>query len=295
MPRTVAVVGLGLIGGSLCLALRRRLPDVRIVGITRREETAQRALADGACDAAGTDRALLAGAEVVVLCTPVDAMPYWLQQCADVAPRALVTDCGSTKAWIVERAAMLLPAGRFLGGHPMAGSETGGYDAADVSLFEGCTWVLTPRADEELAIFASWLGAVEALGAQIEILDPAGHDIAVAWISHLPFALSAALMSAAAVAADWPRAARVAATGFRDMVRLSGGDPAMYAAITTTNAAAMTTVLDALDGELATLRRVLGDSAASGAYFAAAQRRRADWLTQRAAEGRPVPTSTPTP
>jgi prephenate dehydrogenase len=287
-PRSVAVVGLGLIGASLLAALRARLPEVRRIGIARRPEIVRRALADGLCDEAGSGPELLAGAEVVVLCTPVDAMETWLSECARVAPGALVTDCGSTKAWLAERASALLGAGRFLGGHPMAGRERSGYDAAEAGLFEGCTWVVTPRGGADLVVFAPWLAVIEALGAHLEVMDAATHDAAVAAISHLPFALSAALVHVVAADPSWPAARRLAASGFRDMARLAGGDPAMYSAISRTNAAAMLAVLDRLEAELAELRALLAGGDGGEAWYAAARGIRADWLTERAALGRPV-------
>lgn len=282
------MVGLGLIGASLLAALRERLPRVRRMGIARREETVRRALDDGLCDAAATGAELLTGAEVAVLCTPVDAMEAWLRSCAEVAPATLVTDCGSTKAWVVDRAAALLGEGRFLGGHPMAGREQSGYDAAEAGLFEGCTWVVTPRRPADLSAFAPWLSVVRRLGAHLEVLDPATHDAAVAAISHVPFAVSAALVRAAAAGPAWPAAQRLASSGFRDVARLAGGDPAMYAAIARTNAAAILAALDGLEAELAALRSALRGADAGRAYFAAARELRAGWLAGRRAAGRPV-------
>ena len=287
-PRSVAVVGLGLIGASLLGALRARLPRTRRIGVARRPEIAARALADGLCDEAGTGAGLLAGAEVVVLCTPVDAMEGWLAECAEVAPQALVTDCGSTKAWLVDRAAALLGEGRFLGGHPMAGRESSGYDAAEPGLFEGCTWVVTPRSDAGLAAFTPWLTVIEMLGAHLEVMDAATHDAAVAAISHLPFALSAALVQAVAGDPAWPQARRLAASGFRDMARLAGGDPVMYAAISRTNAVPMLAALDRLEAELVALRARLGGGDGGEAWYAAARELRAEWLSERAASGRPI-------
>jgi prephenate dehydrogenase len=216
-------------------------------------------------------------------------MEGWLRACAAAAPATLVTDCGSTKAWVVERATELLGEGRFLGGHPMAGRERSGYDAAEPGLFAGCTWVVTPRAPADLDRFAPWLAAVDALGAHLEVLDASVHDAAVAAISHLPFALSAAMVRAAADDPAWPAAATLAASGFRDMARLSGGDPSMYAAIARTNAPAMRAALDRLEAELTGLRALLDGGEGGHEWFAAARELRARWLEGRAAAGRPVP------
>jgi prephenate dehydrogenase len=286
-PQAVAVVGLGLIGVSLCRALRERMPDMGIVGITRSVETAERAMNDGICDLAGTTPDLMRHVDLTVLCTPVDAMPFWLEQCA-FYPGMLVTDTGSTKQWVIEQAAKKLDRVRFLGGHPMAGREQSGYDAADPTLFDGATWVFTPTEPDQQDTFAPWVSAVRALGAVVEVMDPADHDHTVAWISHLPFALSAALVRAAAAAPEWGDAQRLAASGFRDMARLAGGDPAMYSAIVQTNPTALLNALAALMKELERLARAVRKPETAEAYFATARQLRAAWLTERAEQGRPV-------
>jgi prephenate dehydrogenase len=261
---------------------------MHIVGITRNPVTAERALRGGACDRAGTANELLAGVEVAVLCTPVDAMPSWLSACAAASRELLVTDVGSTKAWVVEEASRLLP-GRFLGGHPMAGTEHSGWDAADPDLFSGSTWVLTPHEPGLLERFASWHAAVAALGARVEVLDPATHDAAAALVSHLPFAVSAALMRAAASSPAWETVGWwLAAGGMRDMARLSGGDPRMEAAILHTNTQPVLAALDGLLVELGGLRSALADPAELCAWFATARDQRAAWLERREQSGRPV-------
>ncbi|HET9051308.1 MAG TPA: prephenate dehydrogenase/arogenate dehydrogenase family protein [Candidatus Dormibacteraeota bacterium] len=287
-PATVGVVGLGLIGASLLGALRTHLPAVRRLAVARREEIAGRAVADGLAHEAGGRVDILSGADVVVLCTPVDAMPGWIASIGEAVPGALVTDGGSTKAWIEARARELLGPGRFVGGHPLAGREQSGYDAADPGLFEGALWVLTPGDDASAERAGPWAAAVRALGAEVVTLDAAAHDAALAVASHIPFALSAALMRAAARDPAW-RDGALAATGFRDMVRVAGGDPAMYAAITATNAGPMLAVLDALQSEIDGLRAVLsGTPEDARAWFAAARDARAAWLSARARSGRPV-------
>jgi prephenate dehydrogenase len=286
-PQAVAVVGLGLIGASLCRALREHMPDMGLVGITRSGETADRAMNDGICDLAGTTADLLRHVDIAVLCTPVDAMPFWLEQCA-FYPGLLATDTGSTKQWVVEQAARRFEAVRFLGGHPMAGSQLSGYDAAQSTLFDGATWVLTPTAPQQQEMFAPWASVIETLHARVEIMDAAEHDRAVAWISHLPFALSAALVRAAAAAPDWDDAQGLAASGFRDMARLAGGDPKMYSAIVQTNSSAMLEALSALTKELERFARTLRKPQDAEAYFTTAQEIRTAWLSGRDAQGRPV-------
>lgn len=287
-PQVVAVVGLGLIGASLCRALRETLPEMGIVGITRSTETADRAMDDGICDLAGTTPDLLRHVDLAVLCTPVVDMAAWLDHSA-AYPELLVTDCGSTKQWVVEQAQRQFDAERFLGGHPMAGRERSGYDAAEATLFDGCTWVFTPTDPGQLDRFKPWVDCVTALHARPEVIDAAEHDQAAAWISHLPFALSAALMRATATAPAWDTARRLAAGGFRDMSRLAGGDPAMYAAITETNTGALLDAIAALTKELEHMARTVSRPEAAEAYFATARQLRAAWLAEREEQGRPVP------
>ena len=287
VPQAVAVVGLGLIGTSLCRALREHLPDMGLVGVTRRMEIAERAMDDGVCDLAGTTPDLLRHADIAVLCTPVDTMPQWLEAAAGY-PDLVVTDCGSTKRWVVEQAGQRFDAARFLGGHPMAGRESSGYDAADPTLFESCTWVLTPSIRTDMRAFEPWMAAIRALGAHLEIMEAGEHDVAVAWISHLPFALSAALVRAAAAAPEWPQARMLAAGGFRDMARLAGGDAAMYAAIVESNGAAIQSALNAFAKELERLGRAVRRPHEAEVYFEGARRTRAAWLEERREKGRPV-------
>lgn len=288
-PRSVAVVGLGHIGVSLLLALRDRLPHVRRIGVARRAEIAERVRADGLVQEAATDATALRDADVVVLCTPVDAMTGWFEAVARDASETVVTDAGSTKAWIAERGAAIL-GDRFTGGHPLAGRERSGYDAGEPGLFDGATWVLTPASDAAAERIAPWAAVIEALGARVEVMDPATHDAAMALVSHLPFALSAALVRAATAHPRWEQGRWLAATGFRDMARIAGGDPAMYAAVTVTNAGPMLDVLDSVERELRSVRALLesGDATAAAEYFREARDARAEWVADRARTGRPV-------
>lgn len=214
----VAIVGLGLMGGSLGLALRRA--GISVVGLDSDAATTARALELGAIEAPA-DR--LDAADLVVLAVPLGAVRSTLAQ----VPRGvLTTDLCSTKVAVVEwaREAGL----NFVGGHPLCGSERSGIDAARADLYAGAPWALT-RPDpvvEEM---------VTAAGAEPLIVSPEEHDRLVAAGSHLAFLVSAAYMLAAAEAADWPAIAALTGSGFRDMTRLAAGDPQMYTAILTTN------------------------------------------------------------
>jgi prephenate dehydrogenase len=236
--RRVAIVGLGLIGGSLGLALKKHQPGVEVVGVARRPETANEAVAMGAVDRAGTDLSLVRDADLVVLACPLavtnavldDAIPH-------LAGGARVTDVGSAKVVVVEHAVEALDAARnpFLGGHPMAGKEVAGIAHAEADLFRGRPWVFTPHTVGAAEPFEDFLAAVAAIGAVPLNLAPDQHDRYVALVSHIPFLLSAAYLLAVGREADWADAAELASSGFRDISRLGAGNSEMYAAITSFN------------------------------------------------------------
>ena len=231
--KRVAIVGLGLIGGSLGLALKAHVPEMEVIGVARREETAAEARERGAVDRAGTDLGLIVQADLVVIACPLavtaavieEAMPY-------LADGAHVTDVGSVKGAVVDHALSVLDPERnpFLGGHPMAGKEVGGIGNADPGLFRGRPWVLTPTGPID-AVWDEFLEAVRQVGGVPMFMPAAKHDRYVAMISHLPFLLSAAYLVSVAGEEDWEEAAELASSGFRDFSRLGAGDPEMYSAI----------------------------------------------------------------
>ena len=195
----IAVVGLGLLGGSVALAAKSRGIASTVVGVTRRPETLEAALRGGAVDQAGSDLAEgVRGAELVVLGTPVFAMAEVLRKAAPhLAEGALVTDVGSVKGILAETLPGILPAGvTYVGSHPMAGSHHSGFAHATPDLFEGAACIVspipgTPRAQVE-RVAAFW----SALGARVLERDPAAHDAEVGWVSHVPHALAFAFAHA---------------------------------------------------------------------------------------------------
>jgi prephenate dehydrogenase len=252
-PRRALVVGTGLIGGSLGLALRAR--GWRVTGRDADPDRAAEALAKGALDAVGDDL----DAELAVVATPVGAAADTARQLlADPARRSdlLVTDVSGVKAAVVS--AVDHP--RFVGGHPMAGSEQAGLDGADAGLFTGATWVLTPTAGTDLDAFARLQAVVVSLGAQVVALAPADHDRLVAVVSHVPHLVAATLMNAAAADAEQDAALlRLAAGGFRDMTRVAAGQPGIWPDVCADNAGAIVAALDRLLSDLTTVRdRVAG-------------------------------------
>lgn len=260
-PPRVAVIGLGLLGGSLALALKQRepvSPPWHVVGVARDEETAARALAIGAVDEATTNAAAgVADADVVVFATPVGAIPSLV---AHVAPflkaGAVVTDVGSTKVELMRSIPPLLPQGvQYVGGHPMAGSERTGLEAADVYLLENAIYVVTPLHADQPGV-ERVVALAEAAGAQPLLMDARRHDRIVAAVSHLPHMVAAALVEAVGLAAeDDPTVLALAAGGFRDTTRVASGDPDMWRDIFISNRDEVLVMLDRFESVLQRLRR----------------------------------------
>jgi prephenate dehydrogenase len=257
----IALLGFGLIGGSIARALRERgraaSPDAHISAWTPSGDGPAAALRDGVIDvAAATPEATIAEADLVVLAGPA---PVCLAQLDDlagawqsaVAPGAVITDVASTKTAIVLRAADL--GLRFVGGHPMAGRETSGYAASSADLFVDRPWVIVPSADDAAVERVEALAT--ATGARPWRMTAAIHDEAVAAISHLPLVVAAALAEAVAGGRSADRvdvalAAGLASTGWRDMTRLARGDVAMGAGIVSTNGPAIASRMRDLIGVL---------------------------------------------
>ena len=253
-PRRGGIIGTGLIGGSIGLALRAR--GWHVTGGDHEPARAARALELGALDATGLDR----DAEITFVATPVRAVVDAAKQ-ALAATAGIVTDVGSVKATIVDA----VDDPRFLGGHPMAGSELEGVDGADPDLFAGAVWVLTPTAATDDATFAAVRAVVRDLGADVVALAPDHHDALVAVVSHVPHLTAAALMDLADQRATEHRALlRLAAGGFRDMTRIAAGHPGIWPDICAENRDAIVDVIDALVGSLASLRAVVAEADRDG-------------------------------
>lgn len=245
--RRAAIVGTGLIGGSIGLALRAR--GWHVTGTDHDATRAARALELGALDDVGTDPQ----AEIAFLATPVQAVPAAAAEALAATP-GVVTDVGSVKASIV--AAVASP--RFVGGHPMAGSEQEGVDGADPDLFAGAVWVLTPTAETDDRAYALVRSVVRDLGAEVVALAPEHHDALVAVVSHVPHLTAASLMHLADEAATEHRALlRLAAGGFRDMTRIAAGHPGIWPDICAENRDAIVEVLDGLVAALGSVRDVV--------------------------------------
>lgn len=271
----MAIVGLGLLGGSLGLALKKVGFAGRIVGYARRAETRAQALAMGAVDEAPAEvRAAVEGADLVVLATPVAAILDHLSRFqSHFAPQALVTDVGSTKRRICEHAAKLYDQRpMFLGGHPMAGKERSGLENADTRLFENARYVLTPLKPEHSSEprVQAFRALVVSLGARPIACNPATHDVAVAFLSHLPQLLSsglAGLMEEKTAAGDL--SLELAASGFRDVTRLADSPYSVWRDICLTNTENIQMALDALIQKLEFIKLHLGDREMEREFLAA--------------------------
>ena len=244
--RRAQLVGTGLIGGSIGLALRRERWFV--TGSDRDAARVERALELGAIDAVGDDP----DAAVSFIAVPVSAIAEAAR--TQLAKGGIVTDVGSVKAPVVGAVGHPL----FVGGHPMAGSEQEGVDGADATLFEGATWVLTPTEETDPAAFAQLRTIVTSLGADVVAVPPERHDALVAVVSHVPHLTAASLMSLAATGAEeHATLLRLAAGGFRDMTRIAAGSPAIWPDICAENREAIVEVLDRLVAELGEVRQAV--------------------------------------
>src|SRR6202158_688259 len=242
--RQITIIGTGLIGGSLGLALRKKKFAGRVVGCDR-ESTLHRARARGAIDDGTTNPGdAVQGSQVVVLATPVLAIVDLIERLGPSLPaKTLLTDVGSTKTAVVERAVKVFgkTAGkRFLAGHPMAGKEMSGVDYADADLFQKAVWFLSPLPGQNLneGLFAEFAGWIDAIGARIAMLPAEEHDRLCAWISHVPQMISTAL--AAALGEEFGAEGPLLPAGgraLREMTRISASPYSMWRDIAISNKA----------------------------------------------------------
>jgi prephenate dehydrogenase len=247
MP-AVAIVGLGLMGSSLALALKEARHDLVVVGSDSDPATLRKALDRGVVETASADLAVVEIADIVVVAVPILALPQVFSDLRGLVSAKVVTDMASTKVSVIEWAQS--SGIELVGGHPMCGKEMAGIDAADAAIFNGAPWILT-RAEPAVT------DMVESVGAHPLVMDAETHDRLVAGVSHAAFLLSVGYVLSLSGRADWAEASKLAASGFRDMSRLAAADPSLYAGIARTNRAHMLEQLDAISASLARLRRHL--------------------------------------
>ncbi|MCU1329957.1 MAG: prephenate dehydrogenase [Bryobacterales bacterium] len=265
--RQVAIVGVGLIGGSFGLALRKAGFSGTIVGVSS-ERTIEKALACGAIDRGMTLDEAAESSDLLFLAQPIYAIMETLEKLLPTLGRnTLVTDAGSTKREITETAARFLPRDLFLGGHPMAGGEKRGVEAARADLFVGRRWVLDVNrfnvGHPAATVFRKW---IREFGAQEVLLDPKRHDRLVAWASHLPQLASTALASA--IQDSMPEAQTVAGPGVMDMTRLAMSSWDLWNDILATNSLEVGAALDAYISKLQDMRQDMAREFANGSAFA---------------------------
>jgi prephenate dehydrogenase len=254
----ITIVGLGLIGGSIGLALKKsNWQDCIVTGYSHRPETGVAALKREAIDIIETDlESAVKSANIVLVSTPISAIkdifinvaPYLTHNC-------IVTDTASTKLQIMQWAREYLPGHiDFIGGHPMAGKEISGIEASESGLFQGCTYCLVKDKRVAQESVDTLYSLVQSLGAQPVVMDAEEHDNLVAGISHLPYIMSVALVAATSGSNNWGKMAKLASSGYRDMSRLAAGNPRVHSDLCLSNQKALIIWIDVLIEKLKELR-----------------------------------------
>jgi prephenate dehydrogenase len=286
--RKVTLVGVGLLGGSLGMALRQRGLAEHVCGVVRRSAIIADCERLGAVDLATRNLGpAVRGADLVVLCSPIGQMgPLTQELIPYLEPDAVVTDVGSVKGTLVDEleAPIAKAGGHFIGSHPMAGSEKTGVQAARADLFEGALCAVTPTARSNAGALARVQQLWAALGSRVLTLSPAQHDDLVSRSSHLPHVVAAALANYVLSPANPKEQAALCAGGFRDTTRIASGSPEMWRDIALANRENLGRVLGVLIEDLQEFQRSLqqGDSKAVTEFFTSAKERRDAWANPSA-------------
>lgn len=241
MIHKVGIIGLGVIGASLGMALRNSHPDIRVAGCDLAAETVQQAMEVGAIDESLAQQNLKE-CDLVVIATPLRIIPQVVDEIKDkLRPGVIVSDVGSVKGWVMQTLAQNLPADvHIIGGHPMAGSEKSGLSAADKFLFQNAAYILTPHGQVPAEKAEEMRQFINAIGARVMVMDAQEHDQVVARVSHLPHLMSTALINNLL---DKPGAIDLAGGGLRDTTRTAVSDPELWEDILSLNAEAVKTEL----------------------------------------------------
>ncbi|HOT44944.1 MAG TPA: prephenate dehydrogenase [Spirochaetota bacterium] len=284
MFKKVAIFGLGLLGGSICRALKEQDPGVHISAYGRNLPRIEPALRDGSIDAAGTfDRVSLAGVELAVVSTPVDSSIDIIRGIlghAELDPRAIVVDVGSVKEVIVREVSGLGRSAQFIGCHPIAGSEKTGYEYSRADLYNGSSVIITPHGGNSDGDIARVARFWESLGARTTVVTPEEHDRIVAYTSHLPHMIASSLVE---VFHEFRRDSEPTSgigafigNGFRDVTRISSGSPDMWRDIVLQNRGNISGAIDRMIGELDRLKKLIAGAGPEGGpvhdYFADAKK-----------------------
>jgi len=284
-PSSVAVLGPGLMGGSLLMALRRRMPGTKLAAWARRDDALKELKDRGLADVVSIDPAkVVESSEIVVFCVPVENMTSLAESVAGVVgPATLVTDVGSVKGQVVRELEEVFAVHRnFVGSHPMCGSEEAGLAAAREDLYEGAVCAVTPseksRPDRVAAASDFW----SALGARVITLSPEQHDRAAAMVSHVPHVAASALVET--VFASEPVCRTMCAGGFRDTTRVASGAPDLWTGILSSNRAEVARGIGCLIDSLQSIRIALenNDTTRVSDFLRSAAEHRAQIVGQRA-------------
>ncbi len=269
--KKVAIIGLGVIGASLGMALRNARPDLEVVGIDANQESMEKALEMDAISSHLSNWDL-SGCEVVFIATPLRTIPEILLLIRDtLSPNTIITDVGSVKSWVMQQYERYLPTGiDAIGGHPLAGSDRSGVTGADKYLFENAVYVLTPFPSTNSSVLDTLKNLLENTGAQLEVMTAAEHDQIVSKVSHLPHILAASLMNNLE---QHKGALRLAAGGLRDTTRIAASNPLIWEDILLYNGQAVKAEISLLISQLNSYLQAIesGDGKALHQYLASAQ------------------------
>lgn len=264
--KKIAVIGLGLIGGSLAMEIKKRKLADLVIGISRRNEVVSKAKEIGAVDWGFTDLTKgVKDVDLIFICTPIFSIIEIFKKISGfLKPEAVVTDVGSTKSFIVKEISKICPENiYFIGGHPMAGSEQSGFASARLGLFEGVPYFLTPQPKTLVDVCGKLAEFIEKLGAKAISLEPEEHDRIVAGISHLPYLTAVSLVNSILELGDSARLLKFAATGFRDTTRIAASPPGVWQEICLSNREEITRMLEILEKKIAQVKKALSKNDAA--------------------------------
>ena len=282
----ITIVGMGLIGSSLGLALKKAKVDAEIVGTDRDRGVTARAKRAGACDTIENNPLkAIRGSKLVILATPIGAIQELMKLYGpELEDGTIVTDTGSTKTEVLRWAEQYLPSTvNFVGGHPMAGKELSGPEAADADLFQGATYCVIPGKGADPDAVHAVIQMAETVGAKPYFIGALEHDSYVAAVSHLPMVLSTVLVKLNAASPFWPEISKLAANGFRDVSRLASGNPEMSRDICLTNQEGLVHWIDQFIMELIDCKGLVqeGEEKPLGRAFDDAWEARDRWLQNK--------------
>lgn len=273
VPERVAVIGLGLIGSSVVRAVTERLPDSRVRGHDVNPDVRATAARIALCPVDADVADAVRDADLVILCVPVGAMGDVAAAIAPhLSPSAIISDVGSSKAGVAAALAAALPGHAVVPAHPVAGTENSGPEAGFASLFDGRWCILTPDAATDPAAVAAVVALWEALGAKVEVMDAAHHDMVLAVTSHLPHLIAYTIVGTASDLEGVTRSEviKYSAGGFRDFTRIAASDPVMWRDVFLHNRDAVLAMLQRFTEDLSQLQRAIrwGDGATLEDWFA---------------------------